>query len=345
MSTKNTYFLFDERTFWHTTRDAVLVMPTMGNLQPLSGLGHVESAENKRRFLSMVHVSGLMDELKTKKSQPITDEQANLVHPASYLESLKAQSEGLGGDAGMVAPFGHKGYEYACVSAGLVAEALQLALREKSHAYALSRPPGHHCLAEAGMGFCLLANIPIAIAIAKQEAPDLRVAVIDWDVHHGNGTQSIFYERDDVFTISLHQEDCFPRQSGFTTDFGEDKGEGYNMNIPLPPGTGHGGYLYAMEQLVIPAVEHFNPDVIIVASGYDAGMTDPLSRMMLTSESFVTMTQMVKELSTAVDAPIVMAHEGGYCVAYTPILAYKTLETLAGSSLNITDDFMVIFEG
>ena len=341
-----TYFLQDEKTFWHTTRDAVLVFPPIGNLQPLTALGHVENAETKRRFLSLVHVTGLMDELTSAKSKSITREQAEIIHDKKYLDHLQHISEGTGGDAGFAASCGHKTYEYAMISAGLAVDALQLVLdNPKANSYALTRPPGHHCLAEEAMGFCYMANIPLAIEIAKQKNPDLRIAVVDWDVHHGNGTQNILYDRDDVLKISLHQVDCFPRDSGHATDYGTGKGEGYNMNIPLPPGTGDGGYVYALEKMVVPALEKFNPDAIIVASGYDPGMTDPLGRMMMTSPGFVAMTNIIKSASEKLNAPIMMTHEGGYCSAYSPILAYKTLEALAGSSINMEDDFLIGWEG
>lgn len=337
----DTYFLYDEKSFWHTTRDSVLEVPVGGLLQPLTGLGHVESAETKRRFLSLVHVTGLMDELKAPKTIPATYEQANLVHHSAYLDRLIEQSKGEGGYAGDEnTPFGHKGYDYACVSAGLAIHAVDLVLNNKNtNAYALTRPPGHHAQKEHGMGFCMMANIPIAIEVAKQTRPDLRVAVVDWDVHHGNGTQDIFYDRDDVLAISIHQDDCYPRHYGYADQRGTGAGEGYTVNIPLPPATGDGGYVYAMEKIVVPALKNYQPDLIIVASGYDAGITDPLARMMVSSVGFVTMTNMIKDVASTLKAPIMMTHEGGYCVAYTPILAYKTLETLAGSSLNMPDDF------
>ena len=339
-----TYFLYDEKTFWYTTRDSVLFFPPSDALQPLTALGHVENAETKRRFLSLVQVSGLMDELKTEKSTPITYEQAHLVHTQSHLDRLIELSNADGGDAGYDAPFGRGGYDYARVSAGLVAHGLDIVLSNKdTNAYALSRPPGHHAVAEQGIGFCLLANIPIAIEMAKQTRPDLRVAVIDWDVHHGNGTQDIFYNRNDVLAISLHQDSLFPRHSGPADAYGDGDGRGYTMNIPLPAGTGDGGYAYAMQTMVKPAIEQYQPDVIIVASGYDASGQDPLGCMMLSSRGFVTMTQMVKDMAKTLNINILMTHEGGYCPVYTPVCAQKTLETLADSSIDIEDEFAEIW--
>ncbi len=341
-----THFLYDERSFWHTTGDAVLFVPPQGNLQPLTGLGHVESAENKRRFLSLVQVSGLIQHLQTDDAIPVTDEQARLVHTDTYIQKLKTLSEQQGGEAGFGANFGHKGYEYACVSAGLATQGLlKICAKHNQYAYALTRPPGHHAESDKGIGFCLLANIPIAIRNAQTLYPDLRVVVLDWDVHHGNGTQQAFYDDDSVLTISLHQNDLFPRNSGYVTDVGINKGYTYNMNVPLPAGTGDDGYTYALEKLCVPAVQKFNPDVIVVASGYDAGWTDPLGRMSVTSQGFQKMTEIIKSVGHICNNRILFTHEGGYCLAYTPICAYKTLETLSGKTINIQDDFAHDYQG
>ncbi len=340
-----THFLYDEKSFWHTTRDAVLYAPPQGHLQPLTGLGHVESAETKRRFLSLVHVSGLIKHLNTHDIPPISYEQARLVHADTYLQKIIALSEQQGGEAGEGASFGHKGYTYACISAGLATYGLALVCANKNQsAYALTRPPGHHAEADRGIGFCLLANIPIAIRCIQQSHPDLRVLVLDWDVHHGNGSQNIFYDDDRVLTISLHQNDLFPRNSGAIGDMGTDKGYGYNINVPLPAGMGDAGYIYALEKIYVAAVHRYNPDVIIVASGYDAGWTDPLGRMCVTSQGFIKMTEIVTAMGHVCKGRILFTHEGGYCLAYTPICAYKTLETLSGKDMGIGDDFATDYE-
>ncbi len=335
-----THFLYDEKVFWHTTRDAVLSLPPHGYLQPLTSLGHVENAETKRRFLSLVHVTGLMKHLHTYDAQPITYEQANLVHTQDYLNAIIEFSQGEGGTFSEDLPFGHKGYDYACVSAGLAVQALSLVLDGKDQsAYALTRPPGHHAESNEGTGFCLLANIPIAIEVAKQNNPDLKVLVLDWDVHHGNGTQNIFYNRDDVLALSLHQDGLYPLDSGHTHHVGQSKGYGYTINVPLPAGTGNGGYMYAVETIFVRAVEKFKPDVIIVASGYDAGWTDPLGRMLVTSKGFVNMTRVVQSVASISHGRLMFTHEGGYCPCYAPLCAYKTLETLAEVDLDVQDDF------
>ena len=160
---------------------------------------------------------------------------------------------------------------------------------EVSNAYSLSRPPGHHCLADQAMGFCFLANIPVAIEAAKAAHGLGRVAIIDWDVHHGNGTQSIYEQRDDVLTISLHQENCFPPGYSGIEERGRGAGQGFNINIPLPAGSGHDAYLQAMGSIVIPALDRFAPQLIVVACGYDANGVDPLARMLPVSYTHLTL--------------------------------------------------------
>jgi acetoin utilization deacetylase AcuC-like enzyme len=161
---------------------------------------------------------------------------------------------------GLRAPFGPDGYDIACLSAGLTKAALFATLRgEMENAYALSRPPGHHCLPDFPNGFCLLNNIAIAVEAAFDAGLVERVAVLDWDVHHGNGTEAIFYDRDDVLTISLHQERNYPYDTGALNERGTGAGDGFNINVPLPPGGGHACYLDAMERIVLPALSGFRP--------------------------------------------------------------------------------------
>ena len=176
------------------------------------------------------------------------------VHPAAYLDRFKALSDAGGGELGERTPFGPGGYEIAALSAGLVTQALRGVLTGRwSNAYALSRPPGHHCLPDHPMGFCLLANIAIAARAMRAEGRLGRLAVVDWDVHHGNGTEAIFADDPDTLTISLHQEGNYPWATG-----GVETDAQANVNIPLPPGTGHAAYLAAFDQIVRPARPPFS---------------------------------------------------------------------------------------
>jgi acetoin utilization deacetylase AcuC-like enzyme len=284
-------------------------------------------------------VSGLSAKLEVQSAALATEEDLLRVHPQSYVERFAALSAAGGGALGFESTFGPGGYEIAKLSAGLVCAAVDSVVRGANrNAYALSRPPGHHCLPDTAMGFCLLANIAIAIEKAKAVHKLSRVAVVDWDVHHGNGTEAIFYERPDVLTISLHQEHCFPTDSGFAKDRGRGKGEGFNLNVPLLAGGGHQSYVDAMELVVLPALRRYKPELIIVASGYDANCFDPLGRMQAHSETFRWLMQQAMQVADELcGGKVVVAHEGGYSETYVPFCGHALIEQLSGHRTDVVD--------
>jgi acetoin utilization deacetylase AcuC-like enzyme len=320
-------------------------MPVGGWVQPIAAGGHAESAESKRRIVSLISVSGLGAGIDIV-SAPLADESDVLrVHPQEYLTTFKATSDAGGGDIGDYAPFGRGSYEIAKLSTGLGIRAVDDVLSGRyANAYAMTRPPGHHCLAHRSMGFCLLANVAIAVETAIAKHGLSRVLVLDWDVHHGNGTQSIFEDRADVYTISIHQDRCFPPgYSGFE-ERGKGKGAGYNLNIPLLPGSGDDAYLYAFDRLVAPVIERFKPELIIIASGLDANAADPLARMQATSATFAELTSRVMALAdVCCGGKVVALHEGGYSEAVVPFCGLAIIETLAGIKTDVEDPFLPIF--
>ncbi|GAB1362244.1 class II histone deacetylase [Rhodobacter sp.] len=330
-----TAFFWDERCFWHGGGNYALTLPVGGFVQPLPA-GLPENPETKRRLKNLAEVSGLWREMRTGSAEAASQEDLARVHPASYLQAFKATSDAGGGELGLRTPFGPGGYEIAALSAGLAVQALRAVLAgEVANAYALSRPPGHHCLPDWPNGFCLLANIAIAIHAARAEGRAARFAVVDWDVHHGNGTEAIFLDDPDVLTISLHQEANYPLDTGAADVRGA---AGSNINIPLPPGTGHKGYLAAMDRIVLPALHGFRPDVIVVACGYDASAFDPLGRMLATAETFRLMTARVKQAAADLCAGrLVLVHEGGYSEVHVPFCGHAVLEELTGSAIRAAD--------
>src|SRR5262249_11422031 len=158
---------------------------------------------------------------------------------------------------------------------------------------------------------------PIAIRRAQALGKVRRVAVFDWDVHHGNGTQDAFYQDPSVLTISIHQAGNYPPGSGTLEENGEGPGLGFNINVPLPPGSGHGAYLEATRCVVIPALQTFRPELIIIASGLDANAMDPLARMMCYSETYREMTRLMKQAASELcGGKLAICHEGGYSAVY-----------------------------
>ena len=339
-----TGFYWDERCFWHGGGNYAGMLPVGGLVQPLDG-GLPESPETKRRLKNLIEVTGLAKELAMRGAEPATREDLLRVHPASYLDQFKALSDAGGGELGRRTPFGPGGYELAAQSAGLAKDALAAVLRgDIANAYSLSRPPGHHCLPDYPNGFCLLNNIGIAIEAAKAAGLARRFAVLDWDVHHGNGTEAVFYNRSDVLTVSLHQDRNYPMDTGAFADRGTSDGIGYNLNIPLPPGTGHLGYLAAMDRLALPAIRDFAPDVVIVACGFDAADNDPLGRILTTAETFALMTRQVMALAADIcGGKLLMVHEGGYSETYVPFCGHNVLQEMSGSQISAPDPFAEVF--
>jgi acetoin utilization deacetylase AcuC-like enzyme len=256
-------------------------------------------------------------------------------------------SAGIGGDAGPFTPLGHGSYEIAMLSAGGVLAALEAIMeRRVRNAYALVRPPGHHALADLGMGFCLFGNAAIAGFHAFERYGLTRIAYVDWDVHHGNGTQSAFWEDPRALTISVHQDNCFPPDSGHVHETGSGAGEGCNINIPLPPGCGVGAYEAAFDRIVLPGLRAFRPQLIIVPSGFDAGAYDPLGRMQMHSGGYRALTRrLMGAAEDLCDGRLLLCHEGGYHAPTVPFYGLAVLEELSGVSSGVEDPFLPIMAG
>ena len=325
-----------ELYMWHNTWNWALVFPPGLTVQPGE---HAENPETKRRFRNLLEVSGLLDDLVNIKPRYATEEEIARFHTQEHIARIKQMSESFGGDASYLCPFGTGSFEIAQLSAGGTMAAFDAVITGKvSNAYALVRPPGHHATADTGMGFCLFGNVAIAIMHAQAVHGLGRVATVDWDVHHGNGTQSAFYDNPEVLTISLHQDNLFPPNSGAMSENGEGKGAGYCINLPLPPGCGNGAYEYAFEQIVLPALRAYKPELIVVPSGFDGAGVDPLGRMMLSSQAYQSMTRMLMDAADELcEGRLVMSHEGGYSAMYVPYCGLAVLETLSGIKTAIED--------
>ncbi len=331
-----TGFFWHERCFWHDP-GAIVVFSSPGEfLQPQPAS---ESPESKRRLKNLLEVSRLIDALAVRKSLPAARGDLERFHTTRYLDALEAGDRAGGGDGGDCAPYTSGSLASARQSTGLAIAAVEaVASGELSRAYALCRPPGHHAEADRGRGFCLLGNIPVAVMRARALGLVKRVAILDWDVHHGNGHQTAFYADREVFTVSLHQAGNYPLETGGFEEQGEGPGLGYNLNLPLPPGCGLGAYAHAMTELVLPAIEAFDPELIVVACGYDACAKDPLGKMLLNSGAFARMTAQVMALArSACGGRLVMIHEGGYSEGYAPLCGHAVIETLAGSDIHVPD--------
>jgi acetoin utilization deacetylase AcuC-like enzyme len=190
------------------------------------------------------------------------------------------------------------------------------------------------------MGFCVFGNVAVAVRHAQAARGLGRVAVVDWDVHHGNGTQAMFEDDASVLAISLHEDGRYPERSGSLEENGVGAGAGATLNVPLPSGSGRGAYVAAVERVVVPALDRFRPELVVVACGFDAGGLDPLGRMLLSAGAFGELTRLLLDAAARLCAGrLVCSHEGGYSAGHVPFCGLAVLEALTGESAGIDDPF------
>eukprot|EP00899_Mesostigma_viride_P010336 jgi/Mesvir1/19303/Mv10373-RA.1 len=276
---------------------------------------------------------------------PLKHEDSGLNYTsAKPCSNFKRGGGGGGGGAGDSAPFVRGAHEIACLSAGGVLAAVDAVMSGAvSNVYALVRPPGHHATAALGMGFCLYNNVALAALYLQQVHRVPKIAVVDYDVHCGNGTMDAFYDDDSVLVISLHQAGNYPLKTGRVDQLGRGRGEGYTVNVPLPPGSGSGAYRAAFDSVVTPALRAFRPDFILVSSGFDASYNDPLAAMILGSEDFRFFARTLCDLADELcGGRAVFAHEGGYSASYVPFCGVAVIEEMVGvtPSQRVADPFL-----
>ncbi|MES1944698.1 histone deacetylase superfamily protein [Salinisphaera sp. PC39] len=338
-----TGFVWHELYMWHDTGRAAGIVPPGLTVQPYE---HAENEHTKRRFKSLLDVSGLTRSLTFVEPRPATVEEILRVHTRAYVDKVRGLNE-TGGEAGPFTPMGPGSYDIALLSAGgVIALADAVADGSVDNGYALVRPPGHHAMPDLGMGFCLFGNAAIAGRHLLSERGLGRIAYVDWDVHHGNGTEAAFYDDPRALTISIHQDRCFPQDTGAVTDNGSGKGEGCNINVPLPPGSGRGAYEDAFDRVVLPALRRYRPEFIFVPCGFDGGAFDPLGRMMLYAEAYRGLTERLCTAAAELcGGRLLLCHEGGYSAPSVPYLGLAVMETLTGESTDIEDPFHEFMSG
>ena len=290
------------------------------------GMGHPERPERSRAIVeALKHAGYWSPKIQVVEPKPAKLEDIELVHNADYMalvERLSKSEAQLDGDT----PTRKNTFELALLAAGGTIEAGQAVMSSKTNAFALVRPPGHHAAQARGGGFCYFNNLAIMIERLKRDFKLRRIFVLDFDAHHGNGTQDIFYEDPSVLYMSLHQDPftLYPG-TGFVDEVGSGEGEGYTVNVPLPPGSGDAEYSSAMQELFVPLTEQFKPEFIAVSAGFDAHIHDPLTQLELSTLAYGWLAHLVVEQAGKLCGGRAMfVLEGGYA-----------LDALAGGVLNV----------
>lgn len=300
---------------------------------------HPESPQRLAAIDKALRRTHMLAEVKQAEPRPATEDELCSVHDSGYIESIKRDGEKAEKSARLVQldadTFMSPGsYEIAKLAAGAGLVAVDaVGKKGAASSFVAVRPPGHHALKDQPMGFCLFNNVAVAARYAQRQLGFKRIFIIDWDVHHGNGTQWMFYQDPSVFFVSLHQYPFWPPESGWYTEDGNGDGKGYNLNIPLPAGTGDRGYLKAWDELVRPICLEFKPDLIMLSAGYDAHQFDPLGQQQITTTGYALLSERLLSLSAACRAKVVGFLEGGYNTQSLSEAVVSTIDVLNSGKL------------
>jgi acetoin utilization deacetylase AcuC-like enzyme/formylglycine-generating enzyme required for sulfatase activity len=276
--------------------------------------GHPESPQRLIAIVEKLKMSGLYPELLPLSPKPAAREWIETVHSLHYIERVKTScKKGVVYLDSLDTPISEKSYEVALMAAGGVLTAIDAVMQKKvTNAFCAVRPPGHHAMKDRAMGFCIFNNIAIGTRYIQKKYNMRKILIVDWDVHHGNGTESMFYDDPTVLYFSVHQYPFYPG-TGRQAEKGSGKGLNYNINVPLPAGSGDDDYLKVFREKLEPAALSFSPDFVLVSAGFDACKGDVLGGMNITPQGFAQLTQIVKSIAEkCCEGRLVSVLEGGY---------------------------------
>ena len=311
--------VYDERYLLHDTGD------------------HPECPERLLAIAQVLRENQVFERLTRIQARHAREEEVALVHSPSYIKMLRESCERGRGHLDLDTPISEASYDVALLAVGGVLEAVDWVIEGERKAVCLVRPPGHHAEKGAGMGFCLFNNVAIAARHLLRNRGLRRILIVDWDLHHGNGTEHEFYEEDSVLYFSIHQSPAYPG-TGRITDTGAGRGEGYNVNVPVPPGVGDRGYVRVFNEILVPIAREYRPEFVIVSAGQDTHLGDPLGGMRVSVRGFEDMTGIVRDIADEFSrGRLVISIEGGYNVRASAYSLLAIINQIADLGLEVKD--------
>jgi len=301
--------------------------------------GHPESAKRLEAIMNKISDSGLINKITQLKSRPATIEEVKFCHSEDYLERVREVCNTGGANLDTDTYTNKYSFDAAMVAVGSLIELTNAIINGPTkNGFALIRPPGHHALKNRAMGFCIFGNVAVAAKVALQNNEIKKVAIVDIDVHHGNGTQALIEDNTNILYISTHQYPFYPGTGGLK-EIGKGNCEGTSMNIPLPTYVGDSGFRTIYNETIIPKIEKFHPDILFVSAGYDAHWDDPLANMGLSLSGYSWISEELVKISDKLcDSKIVFTLEGGYNLESLSFGVVNSIRALLG--LNDYDDPM-----
>jgi acetoin utilization deacetylase AcuC-like enzyme len=295
--------------------------------------GHPESRVRLERVMVSLADTGLLARMTPIRPLPVDLALLQAVHAPAYVATVRQISARGGGFLDSDTYLGPRSYDAALVAGGGVVDLVRAVISGRAaNGIALVRPPGHHATSARGMGFCLFNNIAVAARVALDELGLARVLIVDWDVHHGNGTQEIFYNSSQVFFFSTHQYPHYPGTGGWN-ETGAGPGLGHTANVPLPAGVGDAGFRSIFTEILEPLVERFRPELMLVSAGYDAHWNDPLAGLRLSLDGYWDMARSVVAMANRMcGGRLVVTLEGGYDLDVLACGVANTCRALLGDA-------------
>jgi len=277
------------------------------------GMSHPEGPARLEAIMSQLKRQGLLDVLINIAPEPAKKRWLHEVHTEEYLQRLEQTANQARSYLDQDTVLSKESFRVAKLAAGGVLKAVDAIMAGRiENAFVALRPPGHHAFANRGSGFCLINNVAVAVRYVQEEYELKRVLIVDWDVHHGNGTQDIFYADPSVFYFSTHQWPYYPG-TGASTETGSGAGVGATLNVPLPVGSGDVEVIQAYKDKLVPAAEAFRPQFVFISAGFDAHRDDPLAGLKLTEAGYRELTQIVNDIAQRfANGRLVSVLEGGY---------------------------------